>query len=178
MHTIVGLFETRAKARRVKGALIRAHIASPNIVLCDRSAADSSWESEQSFWDSLKDSSGFAEDRRFYEEGMRRGGTVLSVRINDEQMNPAAEILSTQGAVDLNTEGAESRNFGSPTKGPPCDLRPDVAPYTSSPAKSHSFYHVKPLAYRNERYPPGRHRDLAKRRWTVLIDRSRKPPSQ
>lgn len=99
MHTIVGLFETRAKARRAKGALIRAHIASPNIVLYDRSAADSSRQSEQSFWESLKDSSGFAEDRNFYEEGMRRGGTVISVRVNDEQMDQAAEILSREGAI-------------------------------------------------------------------------------
>ena len=99
MHTIVGLFETRANARRAKGALIRAHIASPNIVLYDRSAADSSRESGQSFWESLKDSSGFAEDRSFYEEGMRRGGTVISVRVNEEQMDQAAEILSKQGAI-------------------------------------------------------------------------------
>ena len=98
MDTIVGLFENRAKARRAKGALIRARIASPNIVLYDRSAAVSSSESEQSLWESHKDALGFAEDRSFYEEGMRRGGTVISVRINDEQMNQAAEILSRQGA--------------------------------------------------------------------------------
>ena len=98
MDTIVGLFETRAKARRAKGALIRARIASPNIGLYDRSAAVSSSESEQSLWESHKDALGFAEDRSFYEEGMRRGGTVISVRINDEQMNQAAEILSRQGA--------------------------------------------------------------------------------
>ena len=100
MHTVVGLFENRAKARRAKGELIRAHIASPNIVLYDRSMADSSRESERSLWESLKDSSGFAEDRSFYEEGMRRGGTVISVRINDEQMNQAAEILSREGAIE------------------------------------------------------------------------------
>ena len=70
MHTVVGLFDTRAKARRAKGALIRAHIASPNIVLYDRSTADSSRESHQSLWESHKDALGFAEDRGFYEEGM------------------------------------------------------------------------------------------------------------
>ena len=100
MNTVVGLFENRAKARRAKGALIRAHIASPNIALYDRSAADSSRESEQSLWESLKDSLGFAEDRSFYEEGMRRGGTVIGVRINDEQMDQAAEILSEHGAIE------------------------------------------------------------------------------
>lgn len=109
MHTIVGLFETRAKARRAKGTLIRAHIASPNIVLCDRSAADSSRQSEQSFWESLKDSSGFAEDRSFYEEGMRRGGTVISVRVNDDQMDQAAEILSREGAIEQPMPVAEEQ---------------------------------------------------------------------
>ena len=100
MNTIVGLFENRARARQAKGALIRAHIASPNIFLYDRSAAVSSRESERSLWESLKDSLGFAEDRSFYEEGIRRGGTVVSVRINDEQMDQAAEILSRHGAIE------------------------------------------------------------------------------
>ena len=109
MHTIVGLFETRAKARRAKGTLIRAHIASPNIVLYDRSAADSSRQSEQSFWESLKDSSGFAEDRSFYEEGMRRGGTVISVRVNDDQMDQAAGILSREGAIEQPMPVAEEQ---------------------------------------------------------------------
>ena len=108
MNTVVGLFENRTKARRAKGALIRAHIASPNIVLHDRSAANSSRESEHTLWESLKDALGFAEDRSFYEEGMRRGGTVLSVRINDEQMDQAAEILSREGAVELDTKGEEA----------------------------------------------------------------------
>ena len=102
MNILLGLFGNRAKARRAKGALIRAHIASPNIVLYDRSAADPSAirEAEQSLWESLKDSSAFAEDRSFYEEGMRRGGTVISVRVNDEQMDQAAEILSREGAIE------------------------------------------------------------------------------
>jgi hypothetical protein len=112
MHTIVGLFESRAKARRAKGALIRAHIASPNIVLYDRSAADSSRQSEQSLCESLKDSLGFAEDRSFYEEGMRRGGTVISVRIKDEQMNQAAEILSREGAIEQAIPAVEERLQG------------------------------------------------------------------
>jgi hypothetical protein len=99
MNTILGLFEKRAKARRAKGDLIRTHIASPNIVLYDRSAADSSRESEQSLWESLQDSVGFAEDRSFYEEGVRRGATLISVRVTDEQMNQAAEILSRHGAI-------------------------------------------------------------------------------
>ena len=112
MNTIVGLFENRAMARRAKGALIRAHIASPNIVLYDRSASDSSRESEQSLWESLKDSVGFAEDRSFYEEGMRRGGTVMSVRINDEQMEQATEILSREGAIEQATPVAEEELRG------------------------------------------------------------------
>jgi hypothetical protein len=113
MNTIVGLFENRAQARRAKSALIRAHIASPNIVLYDRSAADASRQSEQSLWQSLKDSSEFAEDRTFYEEGMRRGGTVVSVRVSDEQMNQAAEILSREGAVEPAIPGVEEDVQGS-----------------------------------------------------------------
>jgi hypothetical protein len=113
MNTVVGLFENRAKARRAKGELIRAHIASPNIVLYDRSAAASSRESERSLWESHKDALGFAEDRSFYEEGMRRGGTVISVRINDEQMNQAAEIMSRQATNERPLPVAEETLQGS-----------------------------------------------------------------
>ena len=112
MHTVVGLFESRAKARRAKGALIRAHIASPNIVLYDRSTGGSSKESEQRLWESLKDTLGFAEDRSFYEEGMRRGGTVISVRIDDEQMNQAAEILTKEGAIEQGIPAVEDELHG------------------------------------------------------------------
>lgn len=117
MNTIVGLFENRAMARRAKGALIRAHIASPNIVLHDRSAADSSRGSEQSLWECLKDSVGFAEDRSFYDEGMRRGGTVMSVRINDEQMEQATEILSREGAIEQAPPVAEEELRGGQREG-------------------------------------------------------------
>jgi hypothetical protein len=112
MHTVVGLFENRAKARRAKGELIRAHIASPNIVLYDRSAADSSREAKQSLWESHKDALGFAEDRGFYEEGMRRGGTVISVSISDEKMNQAAEILSKEGAIEQGISAVEENLQG------------------------------------------------------------------
>ena len=112
MHTVVGLFESRAKARRAKGALIRAHIASPNIVLYDRSTGGSSKESEQRLWESLKDTSGFAEDRSFYEDGMRRGGTVISVRINDEQMNQATDILTKEGAIEQGIPAVEDELDG------------------------------------------------------------------
>ena len=112
MHTIVGLFETRAKARRAKGELIRAHIASPNIVLYDRSAISSSRESQPSLWESHKDAFGFAEDRSFYEEGMRRGGTVISVCINDEQIKQATEILSSHGAIEQPAAVAEEKLQG------------------------------------------------------------------
>ena len=112
MHTIVGLFESRAQARRAKGGLIRAHIASPNIALYDRSAADSSRASEHNLWESHKDALGLAEDRGFYEEGMRRGGTVITVRISDEQVNQAAEILSKQGAIEHAVPAAEKERQG------------------------------------------------------------------
>ena len=113
MNTIVGLFENRAKARQAKGALIRAHIASPNIALYDRSATSSTRESEQTFWESHKDALGFAEDRRFYEEGMRRGGTVISVRINDEEMNQAEEILLSHGANEQAIAVVEEERQGA-----------------------------------------------------------------
>ena len=43
---------------------------------------------------------------------MRRGGTVISVRINDEQMNQAAEILSRHGAIEQAVPAVEVERQG------------------------------------------------------------------
>jgi uncharacterized protein (TIGR02271 family) len=123
MNTVVGLFENRSQAEAAKSALAQANIATSGISLYDQTVPAPSGESEQGFWESVKHAFGFGEDRGFYEEGIRRGGTVVSVRIDDHQTNQAAEILSRQGAVDIDTHAKEWRTAGW-TGGPAKSDRP------------------------------------------------------
>src|SRR5688572_9528996 len=112
MNTVLGLFENRSQAEAAKSALAKANISASDISLYDQTVTASSGESEQGFWESLKNAFGFGEDRHFYEEGIRRGGTMVSVRIDDTDMNRAADILSRHGAVDLDTQATEWRATG------------------------------------------------------------------
>ena len=47
------------------------------------------------------------EDRYAYSEGLRRGGTVVSVRTTDANYDRALEILDAQGAVNIWTNGKQ-----------------------------------------------------------------------
>jgi uncharacterized protein (TIGR02271 family) len=52
------------------------------------------------------------EDANMYAEGVRRGGTLVTVRTDDAMADRAADILEHHGAVDLDKRGAEWRQGG------------------------------------------------------------------
>ena len=52
------------------------------------------------------------EDAAYYTEGVRRGGTLLAVRAEDDQATRVAQILDDAGAVDIDTRGAQYRQEG------------------------------------------------------------------
>jgi hypothetical protein len=54
----------------------------------------------------------FADDDDVYEEGLRRGGYVLTAHIEDHQAERAIDILDTDGTVDLGAREASWRNEG------------------------------------------------------------------
>jgi hypothetical protein len=47
-----------------------------------------------------------------YAEGVRRGGTLVTVAADDAQAEPVADILNRHGAVDIDTRAAEWRSRG------------------------------------------------------------------
>jgi len=50
------------------------------------------------------------EDARLYEEGVRRGGTLLMVRADNEMASRAAQIMNQAGAIDIKRRGTEWRS--------------------------------------------------------------------
>ena len=52
------------------------------------------------------------EDRYAYAEGVRRGGTVVSVRTTDADYDRALEILDAEGAVNMDEREAAWRSEG------------------------------------------------------------------
>ena len=52
------------------------------------------------------------EDAVVFNEGVRRGATLLAVKAEDDQADQVAKILGEQGAVDINERGGQYRQEG------------------------------------------------------------------
>jgi len=65
------------------------------------------------------------EDAEYYAEGVRRGGTLVTVAAEEDKAQQAYDILTSHGAVDIDERGTSYRNEG--WKG----FDPDAQPYTA-----------------------------------------------
>src|SRR4051812_11138171 len=95
--TIVGYFDDYAEARRAEQDLLDAgfqdgvHVVGQKV---DGMELSESTQSE-SWWDKVKESLGFADERALhqYKQATTRGGTLVSVRVLDDQTDRAVEII-------------------------------------------------------------------------------------
>lgn len=69
-----------------------------------------------------------------YAEGVRRGGTLVTVAADDAQAGPVADILNRHGAVDIDTRAAEWRKRGW------AGFRHDAQPLTSEEVRREREY--------------------------------------
>ena len=73
----------------------------------------------------LKDAGHSAEEAHVYSEGVRRGGTLVSVRADEADYQRIETLLSTGRGVDATTRGQAYRESGW------TEFRADADPYTS-----------------------------------------------
>ena len=66
------------------------------------------------------------EQAHYYAEGVRRGGTLVSVSADDARASTISAIMQRHGAVDINARGAEWRRAGWSR------FDPDAGPYDPS----------------------------------------------
>lgn len=52
------------------------------------------------------------EEAAYYNEGVRRGGTIVAVRASDDQAHSIAQTLGQYGAVNIEERAAQYRNEG------------------------------------------------------------------
>lgn len=116
-HTITAMFTDRSAADAAVTQLVQQLGISQSQVTVHAadtvsSAGTGPTGNENGFWASLKDLFVPDEDRYAYAEGIRRGGTVVSVNVDDSTHDEAMNILEQQGAVDLDAQEAEWRQSG------------------------------------------------------------------
>jgi len=124
MRTVVmGLFDEQQQAVRAQAALQAIGIPMNQMSLVNQSAAETTRigeGQEDNWWERFKDMLGFGvhhEDLPYYHEGLRRGGTLLSVQTDESQENKVAGIFADYNAVDIDTRAKEWSSAGwSPNK--------------------------------------------------------------
>lgn len=122
-HTLTALVDTRAEAARAVEQLVEAGITRAEIqIIPGEGAASYTTPTGQSSYDRERDQGGFwaslkhlflpSQDRYAYAEGMSRGGVVLSVRVDPDELERASAILERNGSVDMEQREAAWRREG------------------------------------------------------------------
>ena len=116
-RTIAAFFDTREAAQTATTDLVAAGIPREFIRLTEggsktNATGAASAANEKGFWDELKDLFLPDEDRYGYAEGLRRGGYLLSVKVEEAYYTRAMDILDRDGAVNLDEREASWRSEG------------------------------------------------------------------
>src|SRR5271170_3541368 len=112
--TVTAFFDSRDAANKAIDGLAAAGISRDNMSVTSETggAETAKADHDKGFWESLKDLFMPEEDSYAYAEGLRRGGTVVSVRTTDADYDRALEILDAEGAVNLDEREAAWRSEG------------------------------------------------------------------
>src|SRR4051812_44192528 len=101
--TLVGLFEDKAAAQRAADELDRSNIARERPRISDAVSDVSGLISRASVP---------RDDAEIFEEGVRRGGTLLTAVVEDARAEEAQRILKTQGMIDVRGRADQWRAGG------------------------------------------------------------------
>jgi uncharacterized protein (TIGR02271 family) len=115
--TITALFDSRADAEQAKERLRGAQIDADNVHIHDKSSngykeSGYSTHQDRGFWDSIKNAFVPDEDRHTYEEGVRRGGALLTADVDDDRVDEAVRVLEEARSVDIDDRSSQWRASG------------------------------------------------------------------
>jgi len=104
-NVVIGMFDDNDEAAALIGDL-EGHGIPRDHITVERSQAPTERHDPRGFFQKLGDLLS-GRDSRALAEGVRRGATVVSVRVGDLQIDEAAELMRAHGAVDIDerTEG-------------------------------------------------------------------------
>ncbi len=116
-RTLTALFDNRPDAEDAMRRLQEASVGIHDVHLHDRtspgySETDYSTHETRGFWETLKDIFVPDEDRHLYEEGVRRGGCLLTAEVDESRADQAVRVLEEADTVDLDERSAQWREEG------------------------------------------------------------------
>jgi uncharacterized protein (TIGR02271 family) len=115
--TITAMFDSRADAEAAKARLLSANVDAEHVHVHDKSSAgyrDEGYSTHQDrgVWDSIKNAFLPDEDRHTYEEGLRRGGILLTADVDDDRVDEAVRVLDEAGSIDVDERAGQWRSSG------------------------------------------------------------------
>lgn len=121
-RTLTALFDTRADAEAGRQRLLDARVDADNIKIHDKSSVGETGYSsreEPGLWASIKNAFLPDEDRHVYEEGMRRGGLLLTADIDGDETGEAIRALEDVNGIDIEERASQwkSQGWNPPTAG-------------------------------------------------------------
>ena len=128
MKTVVGLFDTIARANEAKSALLEDGYGVDQIKVMDgnRESYNDNYADDTTPHESLGERikhffSGFGEEdnsgHESYTSGVERGGAILSARVEDEEASDVADRLHAYGAADTDDRYSKQMDYAESTDG-------------------------------------------------------------
>ena len=116
-RTITALFDERSDAEAAEARLKASNVDAGHISIHDKSSAGfhttgHSTTQDPGIWGSIKNAFVPDEDRHTYEEGVRRGGFLLTADVSEEHVDEAVRVLDDANTVDLDDRSSEWRSSG------------------------------------------------------------------
>ncbi|RZL62550.1 MAG: DUF2382 domain-containing protein [Rhodococcus sp. (in: high G+C Gram-positive bacteria)] len=116
-QTITAYFDTRTEAQAAIDKLALIGISGSEVRIADSTTTTSrgtTAEEDKGFFEAIGDffMGDDEDDRHTYAEGVRRGGTVLTVNAPDGRFEEIADVLEGEGAADIGERAATWRSEG------------------------------------------------------------------
>ncbi|WP_174298807.1 YsnF/AvaK domain-containing protein [Sphingomonas bacterium] len=116
-RTITALFDQRRDAEAAEARLKAANIDAGHIGIHDKTSAGysdtaASTHAEPGIWASIRNAFLPDDDRHTYEEGVRRGGFLLTADVGEEHVEDAVRVLEEADTVDLDDRAQQWKSSG------------------------------------------------------------------
>lgn len=117
-RTLTAMFDSRADAEAARSRLEASSIDISRVHVHDQASTgygeSSAYSTHQDrgFWADLKSAFLPDEDRHTYEEGIRRGGALLTAEVDEDHADEAVRVLEGANSVDLDDRTSQWRQSG------------------------------------------------------------------
>lgn len=113
-RTITALFDSRDDAEAGAQRLHQAGIDADHVRVHDQSSNTeaSGGQEGHGFWSSIKNALLPDEDRHTYEEGVRRGGFLVTADVDEDSVDEAVRVLEEADSIDLDERAQSWRSEG------------------------------------------------------------------